>query len=286
VVIATTHGCHYVQRLLGVLLPRCEKIDAEVWLADASGNGLPDSLGSPSLRYLPMPGASVFQLRAAATAQASGEIVAWTEDHCLPDPDWCERILEAHQRHPETQVIGGAVANGTGSTSLDCANFLCTFGAFIEPMRRPLKRRAPPVANLSFKRNALPPGAIRPGFIEMVFCAAQLRAGHVVFDDHIRVLHFQSWQGWDAFESHFHNGRSTTGLLVEGWPLWKRARQTLISLLMPAEVTWTAITNASGKPQVQWMRHVPLIIGLALAFGAGEFVGSLRGAGRSPNRLV
>jgi len=228
----------------------------------------------------------VFTLRAQATADAIGEIVAWTEDHCLPAPDWCARICEAHAMRLNADVIGGAVLNGSCEATMDWANFLCTFGPFVPPLDRTPTKRAPAVANLSMKRRAIPSGIIRAGWIESAYLPRLLATGRVKFDGQIQVTHIQSWGFWGTFAAHFHNGRSTTGLLADTLPAWRRARQVLVCLLMPLELTRTSITPLIGKPEVQWCRHLPLVLALAVAFSAGEFIGLVaNGAGRSPRRL-
>ena len=288
VVIATTHAWPFLKRCLDILLPQCKALGAEILIGDSTGKSLPDPLPEcyRKIRYILLPGASVFDLRARATADSRGEIVAWTEDHCLPAPDWCEKICAAHQRNPDAEIVGGAVGNGSRDNPMDWANFLCTFGPFVAPIERPPRKRAPAVANLSIKRRAIPSGPIRAGFIEIACEARLLSAGRVRFDDSIQVTHFQSWGFWRTFAAHFHNGRSTTGLLVDTMPAWKRFRQIMICFLMPAELMRTSVTPLLGKVRVPWSRHLPFMFALAVAFSAGELVGLVRkGAGRSPHFL-
>jgi len=288
VVVATTHVWPFLKPCLEELLPQCEALGAELVISDSTGECLPHPL-PPSfskIRHLVFPGASVFDLRAKATGEASGEIVAWTEDHCVPAPDWCQEIREAHERHPDADIIGGAVVNGSEDGLMDWSNFLCTFGPFIPPMGRPPKKRAPAVANLSIKRRALPPDPIRAGFIEIAIEGRLLSAGRIRFDDSILVTHIQSWGFWGTYAAHFHNGRSTTGLLADSLSPARRLRQMMICFLMPFELMRTSVTPLLGKSGVPWGRNLPLMFGLALAFSAGEFVGLAgKGAGRSPHCL-
>jgi hypothetical protein len=288
VVIATTHAWPFLKHCLDVLLPQCEALDAEFLIADSTGEGLPNPLPKSycGIRHIVLPGASVFDLRAEATTDARGEIVAWTEDHCLPAPDWCARICAAHERNPEAEMVGGAVANGSRENAVDWANFLCTFGPFVTPIQCPPRKRAPAIANLSMKRRAIPSGPLRAGFIEIACEARLLAAGTVRFDDAIQVTHVQSL-GWKrTFAVHFHNGRSTTGLLADTIPAWKRLRQMMVCFLMPAEMMRTSVTPLLGNVRVPWRRHLPFMFALAVAFSAGEFAGLAgKGAGRSPHCL-
>jgi hypothetical protein len=278
----------FLKTCLEILLPQCQEVGAEILVGDSTGRALPPSFLSANntLRYFAKPGASVFDLRAEATVRATGNIVAWTEDHCLPAKDWCAKTLEAHECHSKAALIGGAVKNGSREAPIDWANFLCTFGPLIPPFHRAPARRAPAVANLSFKRPAIPAGPLRPGYIETVHERRLLDAGSVVFDDTIRVSHVQSSGFWPTFAAHFHNGRSTTGLLADTLSTWKRVRQIAICFVMPAELLRTSIVPMIGKEEAPWLRHLPLMIGLAVAFSAGELTGLvLNGAGKSPHRL-
>lgn len=288
VVVATTHAWPFLKPCFDLLLPQCEEIGAELLIGDSTGEGLPCPAPATRcpIRHIVLPGASVFDLRAKATGEAAGEIVAWTEDHCRPAADWCARILDAHEWYPDADIVGGAVINGSADSPMDWSNFLCTFGPVVPPIERPPKRRAPAVANLSIKRRALPPAPIRAGFIEIVCGARWLSGGKTRFDDSIKVTHVQSWGFWGTFAAHFHNGRSTTGLLADTMPPWRRVRQMLICLAMPAEVMRTSVTPLVGKRDVPWGRHLPFMFALAVMFSAGEFAGLVgKGAGRSPQFL-
>ncbi|MFP4058784.1 MAG: glycosyltransferase family 2 protein, partial [Candidatus Brocadiia bacterium] len=41
--------------------------------------------------------------------EARGDIVAFTDDDCLPPRDWLERLADGYARHPEVVGVGGAV---------------------------------------------------------------------------------------------------------------------------------------------------------------------------------
>jgi hypothetical protein len=288
VVIAATHEWPFLKPCLDVLIPQCKEIGAEIWIADATGGAVAPAILSSTgkIHHLVIPGGSVFELRAKATERARGRIVAWTEDHCIPSADWCAKIQEAHDRHPQVALIGGAVTNGSCKAAMDWANFLCTFGPLIPPFQRPPLRRAPAVANLSIKRWALPAGPLRAGFIETVFEGRLLASGQVRFEDSVRVKHVQSWGFWGTIAAHYHNGRSTTGLLADTLPLWRRVRQIAVCFVMPFELLRTSVVPMLGKADVPWVRHLPLIFCLALAFSVGEGIGLIRrGAGSSPYHL-
>lgn len=45
--------------------------------------------------------------RNAGVQAARGEIVAFTDDDCVPPPDWLSRLAEGHVNHPEVVGVGG-----------------------------------------------------------------------------------------------------------------------------------------------------------------------------------
>ena len=170
VIVATTDPWPKSQECLEILLPQVKGIDAEILFADASGIGLPEPVPEElkSVRWIKAPGASLFHLRALATSGATGNVIAWTEDHCRPAADWCAMIIDAHNAHPELAAIGGSMKNGSTTTVTDWANFLITFAPFVAPMDFAKTDRVPTPANISFKRIAILPGELGAGHIEFV----------------------------------------------------------------------------------------------------------------------
>jgi hypothetical protein len=89
--------------------------------------------------------------RAAGLAAARGEIVALTEDHARPDPDWCAAIARAHRR--PCAAIGGAIENAV-DRPLHWAVYFCDFGRYQGPLPPGPSDCASDV-NVSYKRAAL-----------------------------------------------------------------------------------------------------------------------------------
>lgn len=243
--------------------------------------GLPQGLAG--VRGIYVPGGSIFDLRAKGTEAARGALVGWTEDHCRPSLDWCERMMEAHAAHPEAAIIGGSVVNGSTTKMMDWSNFLCTFGPFVPPLNGSHIPRVPVAANLSFKRSAIPAGKLDAGFLELVLEARVWSERKVRFDDRIVVKHLQSMGRLGTPAAHFHNGRSTTGLVVARMRASQRLFRMLVCLALPAEILRTAVPPLVRKPGIPVLRCLPFMTMLALAHSAGEFIGLLlKGAGNSP----
>ncbi len=269
------------------MLPQLAGIDAEILLADSSETGLPEPVPEQlkTVRWIKAPGASVFHLRAIGTSAAAGEIIAWTEDHCRPAADWCEKILAAHRAHPEFAAIGGAMENGSTSTTVDWANFLTTFAPFIAPIDFTKTDRVPPPANISFKRRAIPPGEIGPGEIEFVIKPRLQQQKSIGIDDRIVVSHIQSRGFFKCAAAHFHNGRSTSGLIASQLS-WESRRQRLRHCFrLPSAIVRNVTEPLAGKSSVEepLRRSLYAIRLLAICHAAGEFCGlAFRTAGSSP----
>lgn len=290
VVVATTLPWPGSKTCLDRLCPQIRALDAEIILADSSGSGLPSSVPEPyaDVQWLNAPGVSVFELRARATAVARGDIIAWTEDHCVPASDWCERILAAHAEQPKASAIGGAVVNGSTTCLIDWANFLVTFGPFLPPVETRKIRRAPPAANVSFKRRAIPVGKLESGWVELVLGPRLFVDGMVAIDPRIQVAHVQSHGLLGTFVTHFHNGRSTTGLISPKMSASRRMARLLLYLGMPAAVLHASLAPLWNRPRFRGrvFASLPFMAMLACCHSAGSMLALLvNGPGRSPERL-
>lgn len=89
---------------------------------------------------------------AIGLARARGEILAIVEDYGVPDPDWCNRVMNAH-RVISHGVIGGAVEHN-GHGLLNWAVYFLDFGRYQLPLREAPSKYVSDV-NVSYKRSAL-----------------------------------------------------------------------------------------------------------------------------------
>jgi len=279
VVLATIEPWPDLANCLAVLEPQVAAVGGEIIVGDGHGAALDAARASASdrLSWLRIPGASVFELRARAVERARGEIVALTEDHCIVGADWCAQILEAFRLHPDAVGVTGPVLNGSTEHLIDWANFVHTFGAFFPPVNNAQQHRAPPAANVAYRRSALGSGPFAPGWIELDLCGRLFREQQYHMHDAITVTHVQSHGFWGTLRAHFDNGRSTTGLdrspsrhLQLPWNLFGGALRAMSN-------------EARSTPAVR--ASLPLVFLLSCCHSAGEVVGVLAGPGRSPARL-
>jgi Glycosyl transferase family 2 len=289
VVIATVRGYEEMRPALDALRAPVAAAGGEIIVGDGSSAPAPSAKQRGAhLTWIRRPGASVFQLRRNAYRQARGEVVAITEDHCVPHPDWVPRILDAHRRYPDAAVIGGAVENGTPDSLTDWASFFITQGPFLAPFADPASGPIAGQANVSYKRAAL------AGLVDDELGAMELlhnrrlreAGGSLRADDGILVAHYQALGLRGTSLIHFHNGRAIAGFRrrsmgPEEWAI------VAGSSVLPWVRTALVVRGvaARGRLLPQLMASLPLMVWLQFCHAAGAFIGYTLGPGDSARRL-
>lgn len=283
IVVATGEPWPTIEPCLERILPQAEAVGAEVIVADGGGTVAEHLSG---VTTVVIPGASVFELRARAAERATGEIVAFTEDHCMAEPDWCERILAAHENAPNLAMIGGAMQNGSTSRLIDWANFLPVFSPFMPPLVGDRGDRVPPPGNISFKREFLP-FPIDPGDLIVGLPRRLHEEGLIGMDETILMAHHQEKGFFGSFVNHFHNGRSTTGLgLADASKAAKRQHRRLALRAAPRLLRRVAGDLRRRRATLRIKMSLPLVAGTIVFHTIGELVGLARGPGRSPEFIT
>jgi GT2 family glycosyltransferase len=65
----------------------------------------------PMIRIIRQPNAGPSAARNRGVAEACGELIALTDDDCLPTPTWLESLVTAHRQCPDS-LVGGITFNG------------------------------------------------------------------------------------------------------------------------------------------------------------------------------
>jgi hypothetical protein len=222
-------------------------------------------------------------------ADARGEVIAVTEDHCVVTPGWCAQVLAAHREHPEAAAIGGIVENGATTRLIDWANFLIVFGPFTAPIEAGPCDAISLQANISYKRRVIPSEPGELGMMEMLFNRRLRQQDEILLaDDRLRVYHVQSWGFWGTFAAHFHNGRSIAGFRLARMGTTERLLRLVGSMVLPPVLWWRTVAPVFRKGLLVWpaLASLPLTGCIVLCHAAGEFVGYLFGPGTSPQQLA
>ena len=67
--------------------------------------------GGPTVRIIRQQNAGPSAARNRGVQEARGELIALTDDDCLPSPEWLESLVSAHRQCPDS-LVGGLTING------------------------------------------------------------------------------------------------------------------------------------------------------------------------------
>jgi hypothetical protein len=290
VIVATTQPWPELDLCLASLHAQAMAAGAEVVVVDGDGRGWPAEAGRryPGVTAMSMPGASVLQMRARAMAAARGAIVAVTEDHCRVAPDWCSRLMAAHDEHPEAAVIGGAVDNGSDTATIHWASFFIVNGPAMPPLRDGASRKVAGQATVSYKAHVVPRDAPERGRMEWMLNESLRRQGHVLWtDSRIRVSHDQPLTFAEACAIHFHDSKTIAGFrLFEMSPEERLLRIAVCAIMAPLLFVRTTVPLAAKRRHTGWLvKSLPMIGVLCVCRAAGALAGFLVGHGSSPRRI-
>ncbi len=292
VVIASVNGRACLDDCLRALENQTLKDQAEVIVADCCDDGVTALIRSqyPRVKLLSFrERKTIPELRAIGMKQARGTIVALTEDHCVAEPHWYERILRAHQTH--YGAIGGAVENDPSIIrAVDWAVFFCEYSQYMNPI--PAGEIADiPGNNLSYRREFL--AHIGDMLDEGCFWETALNGrlrerGVKLYSDPSIVVYHKKVFGLGYFiRQRYHYARSYAGMRVarSSWP--KRILCALSCPLLPvllmARISRRVVSKRRHRDQ--WARALPLVALFTLVWAWGEFVGYLSGPGESLLRV-
>ena len=286
VIVTCTQPWPEVRGCLERLTTQMRAGETELIVADGSACGL-DAKAAERVRWLRFPDRGPHELRLLALTEARGDVVAITEDHCDVAPDWCEQVLDAHNRHPDAVAIAGPVANGAASRLMDRASFFLVHGRNVpENPGRPDDWFPPAGSNVSYKRQQIMCGVQRPGDLELVVTPQLWASGLLRFDEKVVVAHSQSLGIAEHMRNHFHSGRSHAGLAAaRGTPACRRAL-VWDAVALPRRLVGATLDVGRAVPRYrsEIRRLLPAISVLATAATAGYLAG-IAGPGRSLRRL-
>jgi hypothetical protein len=286
VIVTCTQPWPEVRGCLELLLPQARPDDIEIIVADGSQGGL-DATTADRVTWLRRPGLGPHELRLLGLTEASGDIVAITEDHCDVTHDWCERVIAAHARRPEVVAVAGPVTNGADERLADRASFLLVHGHNVpERAERPSNWFPPAGSNVSYKRDRIMQSALCPGDLELVVTPQLWAEGSLVLEKSVVVAHSQSMGTAEHVMNHFHSARSHAGLVAgRGAPA---ARLALARDAVAFPRRFIGATLDIGREIPAYRREIrralPVMTVLAGAATAGYLAG-ITGPGSSLRRL-
>lgn len=224
-----------------------------------------------------------YDLRTAAGLNiARGKILALLEDYAIPDPDWCEQIIAAHDL--SHGVIGGAIEQA-GSGCLNWAVYFLDFGRYALPLKEGPSVTLSDV-NISYKRKVL--SAIKPvwknSYNEVTVNWALAKQGEslwlrpqiIVREDRDALKIGAVIAERFAWGKIFGRKRTPEITKLNRWKYILLA--PLIPLILIGRVSWKVFRDKRNR--FQFLVCLPVLMVFSIVWTAGEFVGTLEGVHR------
>ena len=222
--------------------------------------------------------------------QATAEIVALAEDHCFPDPDWAEYLIEAHQQ--SWAVVGPVLRNANPDSTVSWADMLIAYAPWLNSTSSGIVNFLPG-HNSSYKKDIL---------LAYGDKLEDMMEAETILHWDLRNQGYQLYLESKAKTSHTNFGHLLTWIRVqfycgklfagdrtknENWNLAKKLIYTIGFPLIPLVRFWR-IYQQLQQQQLQFLLSVQLLFTLLLGLivdGIGQGIGYILGAGNAMNKL-
>jgi hypothetical protein len=291
VVVVTPGGCADVRRLLRHLRAQTAREQLElVLVAPATPRDLAEVEGVfGQVRVVEDSLRTVVAGRVAGIRQASAPVVALTEEHSYPDPDWAAALIQAH-RGPWA-VVGPAMGNANPDRTTSWASFVVLYGKWMIPSTSGVVDDLPG-HNSSYKRDLLLQyGDDLEKWVEFEYSLHQdLRArGYQLYQAaSARTYHRNVTLPVSWFREQFYTGRIFAGVRAARWPLPQRLLYIVGSPMIPLVRLGRCLNEIRRRGLQDHLlpRVLPtMILGLVVTT-LGEVVGYAVGQGRTSETLT
>jgi glycosyltransferase involved in cell wall biosynthesis len=292
IIIASINGSSYLVECLSALRQQVGNISAEVIVADCVGASITDLVVAeyPEVKLIAF---SEFQtvafLRTAAILAAQGQIIAITEDHCIPPPNWYQSVWQAHLKYPAI-AIGGAVDNGATDCLLDWAVFFCEYSKFMSPALDGIVHDLPG-PNVSYKHAILMTilDHIKQGYQETFFHSYLESQGEILWSDStIPMIHKKHFTLPDFLTERYYYSRAFAGRRSATIHLLQRLFYLCLAPLLPPLLLWRLSQQIFIRKRhiKQFCFCLPYLILFTIIWASGEVVGYAIGSGDSEKYLA
>ena len=210
---------------------------------------------------------------------ARAPIVALSENHCFPDPEWAQRTLESH-RGPWAGV-GPAVANANPESLISQVLHAFGYGPFPRSGSPGIVAELP-LHNSSYRREILSKnlGELQDLLGDERKLQSTLReSGQLLYFDPLPLKWHINEATWGLLAGlSYDSGRRYGGSRGRHWPLWRRVVYVLAAPLLSLPIARNVWAKLSPSGEVRkGVRLAAVIWSGALLHALGEAVSYVRG---------
>lgn len=126
--------------------------------------------------------------------QASGSIIAFTDDDCVAEQDWLKKLKKRFEEFSNISAVSGSICNGTES-KFGWASYLLNFSSWL-PSQKFGYVKDSPTANIAYRKRDLkqihfPESDLDIDYEDTLFNLQLIKNGKkILFDPEIKVYHF------------------------------------------------------------------------------------------------
>lgn len=287
--VSTEDGDRIIETLQSLAASDCEIVIADR-IRDSTSERIRSEYPQVTLvRCDPM--TSLPEMRTLAYERTTGEIVAVTEDHCVPCPGWIEIVQGAFARDSEGELVavGGCVTNGVTARGYDWATFLSEYSFFVPPVAEG-ECAILPGMNIAYRRSALqkiPRDLLLKGFWETTVHQTLLDdGGRFLSLNRMRMDHRKHFSVGLSSIQRFLYSQYYSGIRFQDDPWWKRIVGALACLALPPVLFARAFKSAREKGLAsEFARATPGLLLLMVVWALGESYGALAGPGQALEKI-
>jgi hypothetical protein len=226
--------------------------------------------------------------RAAGARAGTAPLVAFAEDHCFPEPDWAERLIQVYTG-PWAAVSPAMVNANPGAVS--DADFLLNFGHSAWPLPEGAVPNTP-WHNTSYRREVLDGYGDRMAYMleaEIRMHEDLQRRGLGLFMAGSSRVHHVNLSRWSSFLAcQVYGGRLYGAARAEAGG-WSPGRKLFYSLMLPLIPLRRAPDIARHAKRTSAQRNAAFLLACAAGLTAsalGEVSGYLLGQGDMGRRRI
>jgi glycosyltransferase involved in cell wall biosynthesis len=195
VIVPSYNSRSTIERCLQALQSQETEFDYEIVVIDSSNDDTADLIATrfPAIRLIRLPRRTLpGPARNIGIQEAVGDILAFTDADCVPEPCWLEKMLQ-EQTAGECAAVGGAVLNALPFNPVAWCGYLLEFSERLPNFPRRYVDILP-TCNVSFKRRIFECHGLFPEDLwpseDHIFSWRLVQAGQpLLFNPTIRVSH-------------------------------------------------------------------------------------------------